>query len=394
MSVPPTPAFPGETPPESSAPNRDAPTAAGMSTQPTLPIATPRTTAQPQVEPPQNSPTFPPQPPASSSAPTSPPTPTPAGTYTSPPAPQQPVYTQPPAPSTAYPSTLPSPAAPHPQPPQVSVALPTEVSPPSTSAHRWRWIALAVAGVVLLATLGVGGFSLYATHEAQQPTLTAQAFCSDMETKQYTAAYHMLSSTYQAKTSQAQFVEDAGLHDQVDGPVAVCTVLHSSAPTGYTLQTIVGATLALRVTRHKPSEGSVTIIKEGTDWRVDTIASSLQGTTLAPLRVGITFCRALVAKDYAAAYNTFSSHERSGGTEAAFTATFTKAFGADLQITSCTPTVSSYTVTPDVTSATVDVAMQITLHVQGTGLVTIPATLGLVAENGAWKLDSIAIKSA
>jgi len=38
--------------------------------------------------------------------------------------------------------------------------------------------------------------------------------------------------------------------------------------------------------------------------------------------------------------------------------------------------------------------LQITLHVQGTTQVTIPASLALVTEGGAWKLDSITIKSA
>lgn len=260
--------------------------------------------------------------------------------------------------------------------------------------RRWQPIALGIVVVLLLATIGVGGFGIYAAHEAQQPTLAAQSFCRDVQAKQYTAAYQMLSSTYQAKRSQAQFVEEAGLHDQVDGPVAACAVLQSSAPQGYTLRLIDSATLALRITRHKPLDGSIRVIKEGSDWKVDSIATALQGTDLAPLFVGFTFCKALVAKDYVAAYNTFSSHQRSGGSESAFAATFAKAFGANLQITKCVPTVPSYVVAPKGASATVDVALQITLHVQGNAQVTIPAAFTFVSESGEWKLDSIAIKSA
>lgn len=248
--------------------------------------------------------------------------------------------------------------------------------------------------MLLLAVLGIGGFGLYATHEAQQPALAAQAFCRDIQTKQYDAAYHMLSSSYQAKTPQAQFVQQAGLHDQVDGPAAACAVVASNAPTGFTLRLVDGATLGMRITRHKPLDGNITVIKEGAGWKVNSIATSLQGTDLAPLFVGMTFCKALVAKDYAAVYNTFSSHERSGGSEAVFATTFTKAFGTNLEITGCTPTVASYAVAPNTSSATVDVALQVTFHVQGNGQVTIPATLAFVGESGAWKVDSIAIKSA
>ncbi len=262
-----------------------------------------------------------------------------------------------------------------------------------SQSRRQRPALIAVAALVLVA-LCIGAFGLYATHEAQQPALAAQAFCRDLQTGQYNAAYSMLSSDYQVKTSQAQFVEEAGLHDQVDGPVTNCAILRSNAPKGFTLQLIGGASIVARITRHKPLDGTITLIKEGADWKVENVGSSLQGTTLAPLRVGMTFCKALVAKDYATAYSTFSSHERSGGTESAFATTFTKAFGADQQLTGCTPTVTSYVVSPQANSATVDVALQITLHVQGNGQVTIPATIGFVTEGDAWKLDSIAIKSA
>lgn len=260
--------------------------------------------------------------------------------------------------------------------------------------RRPKWILIGVAAVLLLAVLGVGGFGLYATHEAQQPTLVAQTFCRDMQTRQYAAAYNMLSAAYQAKTTQTQFVDEAGLHDQVDGPVAACAVTGSSTPKGYTLQLVDSATLAMRMTRHKPLDGGITVIRDGNDWKVDTVARSLEGTDLAPLFVGLTFCKALVAKDYTAVYNTFSSHERSGGTEADFKATFTKAFGTNMEITKCTPAPTSYVVAPNATSAMVDVAMQITLHVQGNGQVTIPTTLTFISEHNEWKLDSIAVKSA
>lgn len=248
--------------------------------------------------------------------------------------------------------------------------------------------------MLLLAVLGVGGFGLYATHEAQQPTLAAQTFCRDIQTKQYDAAYRMLSSTYQAKMSRAQFVQEAGLHDQVDGSAAACAIVHSNVPTGFTLQLVDSATLGMRITRHKPLDGNITLIKEGTGWKVNSIATSLQGTDLAPLFVGMTFCKALVAKDYTAVYNTFSSHERSGGSESVFASTFTKAFGTNLEITGCTPTVASYTIAPNAASATVDVSLQVTFHMQGNGQVKIPATLAFVGEGGAWKVDSIAIKTA
>ncbi|HEX8034244.1 MAG TPA: hypothetical protein VF510_10370 [Ktedonobacterales bacterium] len=406
MSVPPTPETPGETPPASDAPTSNDSTVADLPTQPALPSVTPRTTGTPPTEaPPSHAHTLPPQPttppapayppatpvqgntspPAATPSRTQPPAPAPAQ-YTSPSALQQ-TQPQPPAHAQSKTYTTLAPSSPH-------ATLPDFASLPVKRTGQWRWIASAVSAVLLLVALGVGGFGLYATHEAQQPALAAQTFCRDIQTKQYDAAYHMLSSTYQAKTSQAQFVEEAGLHDQVDGPAAACAIMHNNAPTGFTLRLVDGATLGMRISRHKPLDGNITVIKEGTVWKVDSIATSLQGTDLAPLFVGMTFCKALVAKDYAAVYNTFSSHERSGGSEAVFAATFTKAFGANLEITGCTPTVASYVVASNATSATVDVALQLTFHVQGNGQVTIPATLAFVGESGAWKVDSIAIKSA
>jgi hypothetical protein len=299
---------------------------------------------------------------------------------------RQQTYTQPPAPAPTYPPAhLASPSA---------TESPLLESLARQGTRRPKWILIGVAAVLLLAVLGVGGFGLYASHEAQQPALTAQTFCRDLQTKQYPAAYQMLSSANQAKTTQTQFVEEAGLHDQVDGPVAACAVTDSSAPKGYTLRLIDSATLAVHIARHKPLDGSITVIRDGNDWKVSSIARSLQGTDLAPLFVGMTFCKALVAKDYTAVYNTFSSHERSGGTEAAFASTFTKAFGANLEITKCTPAPTSYAVATNGASATVDVALQMAFHLQGNGQVTIPAALTFVSEHGVWKVDSIAIKSA
>ncbi|MGZ6363244.1 MAG: hypothetical protein ACXWP0_16340, partial [Ktedonobacterales bacterium] len=399
MSVPPTPEPPDETPPASGAPTSNDSIIADLPTQPALPSVTPRTTGTPPTEaPPSHAQTFPPQPatppapayspatpaqgntspPAPAPSQTQPPTPTPAQypspaarqqMQTQPPSPAQ-AYTQPPAPAQSKTYTTLAPSSQH-------AVLPDFASLPVRHTGQRRWIAIAVVAVLLLAALSVGGFGLYATHEAQQPALAAQTFCRDLQTKQYDAAYHMLSSTYQAKTSQARFVEEAGLHDQVDGAAAACAIVRSNAPTGFTLQLVDGATLGMRITRHKPLDGDITVLKEGTSWKVDSIATSLQGTELAPLFVGMTFCKALVAKDYAAVYNTFSSHERSGGSESVFAATFTKAFGANLDITGCTPTVASYAVASNASSATVDVVMAYTgtlarnIEVEDTGVAAL-----------------------
>lgn len=398
MSVPPTPETPGETPPAGGASTSGAQsnpdhTAADLPTQPALPAAQPRTTGTPPTQAPRPQ-TYPPQ----QATPT-----TPQQTYTHPPTPQR-AYTQPPTPQQTTPPTpqrvYTQPPAPVPTYPPTNITLSSSPESPLLESlmlknnQRPKWISIGIAAVLLLALLGVGGFGLYATHEAQQSTVVAQTFCHDLQTKQYAAAYQMLSSTYQAKTTQAQFVEEADLHDQVDGPVAACAATSSSAPKGYTLRLIDSATLAVHISRHKPLDGSITLIRNGNGWKVNGIAPALQGTDLAPLFVGMTFCKALVAKDYPSVYNTFSTHERSGGTEADFAATFTKAFGTNMEIAKCIPAPTSYAVAPNAASATVDVALQITLHVQGNGQVTIPATLTFVREHGAWKVDSIAIKSA
>ena len=67
---------------------------------------------------------------------------------------------------------------------------------------RWLWITLGIVGVLLLALCGVCGFLTFA---APTPDKTLDAFCNDLNNKQYHDAYQQLSSGAQSSGSESSF---------------------------------------------------------------------------------------------------------------------------------------------------------------------------------------------
>src|SRR5690242_5229162 len=76
-------------------------------------------------------------------------------------------------------------------------------SDPAPKSRRGLWIGL-IAVVVVLLLVGGGALALsaYQSSEAAKPVSVANAFCQDLKTQNYTDAYSMLSSTYQAAIKQ------------------------------------------------------------------------------------------------------------------------------------------------------------------------------------------------
>lgn len=258
--------------------------------------------------------------------------------------------------------------------------------------RRLLTIGIVVVAALLILALGVVAFSAYATQRARQPFAVANAYCRDLRSHNYAAAYHLLSSSYQQTTTQAHFVADAALHDQVEGPITDCALTQNTPDS--TLHLIDSTTVPLRIVRRAPASGTLALSAHGDAWRIDALSGAAQGRDLGAIDVSHTFCSALANKDYNAAYATLSTEARSGASQDAFTAAFSRDFGTSQQLLDCAPTLASYTVTPAGDKATLDVTFHIGIQGnQGTTPVAVPATMQFVRENATWKLSSIAINA-
>jgi hypothetical protein len=232
-----------------------------------------------QPEPPQQ-PGYPPQPgyqpqPGYGQQPGYPQQPA-APPYTPPPPvappPYQPSYVQQPA----YPQQAPVyPQQPYMPPPQ-----------PQKSSNRGLFIGCGIAlAVVLLLCGGVGVagyFGLLKLGDAAKnigtaatASLVVTEFCTDMQSQNYGQAYQVLSSNVQSQQTQAQFVKAMQDRDTADGAIQLCTESQSDA-----LPTVSGstATIQIQVARgdsNNVKTGTLTLVQEGNDWKVDGSDSSL-----------------------------------------------------------------------------------------------------------------------
>jgi flagellar basal body-associated protein FliL len=260
-------------------------------------------------------------------------------------------------------------------------------APPKKKSRRGLWIILSIIVVLLLACIAGFGILFYnAAQIALQPLQAAQNFCNDLKTQDYSSAYNMLSTTYQGQVTQTQFTQGSQLHDQIDGKVQSCPLASNS---NFSFNLGNGPTTAsfnATVTRNKTFTGKISMIKEGSAWKVDALDQSLQGTDIGPIVVANTFCQALVAQDYQTAYNQLSARQHGLATEAQFASEIQSGgLGASVKIVGCTPNFTTYaaSVVPN-TKATLDSSLNISA--QGT-TVPVSTTLSFVYESGAWKID-------
>jgi hypothetical protein len=217
---------------------------------------------------------------------------------------------------------------------------------------------------------------------------TATAFCTDLKAQDYASAYGELSSGYQASLAQTQFTQAAKLHDQIDGPVTACGVPRQADAHGVSV-TDRAVTLPATIARKKTASGAITLVKQGSAWRLDKVDAALQGTDLGPLQVADTYCQALVRQDYPTAYSTFSSaYQSARGSEADFAARFQSLAQNGVKITACTPLLDTYTVAPDDESASL--GANLTLSVNGAAVPGgIRSTLTFKKEQAVWKIDDV-----
>lgn len=256
----------------------------------------------------------------------------------------------------------------------------------SASALTNRPLLVLGALTFLLIVTVVGGI-VYATSQAKQPSTLLSRYCTDLSHQNYADAYTLLSGRAQAQSSSTLWIQDAQLHDQIDGKVTSCTA--SQVNSGPLTFASAGASATLAIARTKTATGLVALSHEVGGWKVDKLDVKLQGTDLGPLQVAEQFCGALAKQDFTGAYADLSKREQAGASQADFTKDFTQALsGASAKVTGCTPQIKSYAV--QATSATVGVQMQLQVALSsGSTTAVVPLTFALVTESSGWKIDDI-----
>jgi hypothetical protein len=256
------------------------------------------------------------------------------------------------------------------------------------------WLALA-AGLGALLAVGIAAFSIraYARDQATAPGRVLQRYCSALLAHNYASAYALLDRSAQGAQTQAQFAADARLHDTVDGRVVACTGGQTASGWQYDLSFLLsppaGVALRTTVTRARlgARQGMVTIDRQSSAWRVQTIDAELQGTPLGPLQVADHFCRALAAGNYASAFGDLSAHqtavERSPANFAAEAARPEGVGYAD-----CAPDYRTYSVKGGAAMLGLTVDLRVATP-SGATVVSLPASATFVLERGSWKLDGL-----
>jgi len=259
---------------------------------------------------------------------------------------------------------------------------------PSTPLTRRFW--MTVAPIALILVLLVGGLLLagYNTANAElQPARMVQAYCMDLQARRFAQAYALLSSSYQAQVTKAQFTLTSQLQEQVDGKIRGCP-----NPTGPGIDLAFGqpeSHVAFLVTflRSRPFQGHIELIQHQGTWRIQAVEQSVAGTNVAPLVTANTFCSAIIKGDYEAAYATLSSRQQSIAPEQDFAQQLQSAFGGAVRLDSCTLDYASYHVQAN--SAAVAMKFNLTISMSSTGSLTtgLVSVLSFRLEHGGWKLD-------
>ncbi len=267
-------------------------------------------------------------------------------------------------------------------------------APAKKKPRRRLWVTLGVVGglLVVFCAGGVGLF-VYAAAQAAKPLEVATTFCADVKARDYSSAYGLLSTNYQSQIKQSAYVQTAQLQDQVDGPVKNCglqTGNSSSFSFDFNRKT---ASVAAQIVRNKALTGNIALVEEGSDWKIDSLDASLQGTDVGPLETGNSFCAALAAGNYGAAWQEFSADFKSKDPESQYVngikqglAQLSQQYGVAVKIGGCKLQLSTYTVSADDTSASVTSDLIVTAGAQSGDQ---PQKMALVKESDGWRIDSL-----
>jgi hypothetical protein len=200
--------------------------------------------------------------------------------------PEQPGQYPPPAYNQAPPPQYPQqPQQPlYPQQPQYAQQAPQQ---PKKSSKKGWIIGCSIAALVVLLACGGIGVALYIGAQkaadavqsgASAVTAAAQVtlYCTDIEEQQYGSAYQLLSKSAQGSHTQQEYTTLMQSLDTNAGQVATCNM-----DPNHTLPSINGntATAQVQVARGDNANlatGSVKLVLEDNQWKIDSADSSLK----------------------------------------------------------------------------------------------------------------------
>jgi hypothetical protein len=197
-------------------------------------------------------------------------------------APGYPTYGQgnpPTQPSQPYPQPVPQPYPPY-QPYPGQYAPPP--MPPKKS-NRTLWIVLgSVGGALLLLCItcsvlavALGGQIGKQIGPAFSAAYTVGTFCAGEQDQDYSTAYAQFSSNLQNQLTSDQFASAAASHDAENGKVTNCATDSSDSNGTSISDNQVTFTLRVQRANGPTTTGSVTLVKENGDFKIDSLDASL-----------------------------------------------------------------------------------------------------------------------
>ena len=252
-------------------------------------------------------------------------------------------------------------------------------------AHWGLLVALGALIVVLVAGLSVYN---YAASLAAQPARLMSDYCAALKRADYKTAYGLLAPPLQAQSPLTQYEADSAARDAISGRVTGCSATSAQRLSALSfLNNPRSLIYNVTLTRASQVSGQIGLARDASGWHVAALSSGVIGVDLEPLHTEQALCQAFVARKYDVAYGLLSApYQHEQGSEAAFA----RAFGSNLAITGCAPTLSGYTVDDADQRASLQVTLTVT--VSGSGASTklaLPAKVTLVREPDGWRVDTI-----
>lgn len=274
-----------------------------------------------------------------------------------------------------------SPSVPLDDTPTLPISAPSDPRPPAVTkrlrrrSHRRLWIALAC--VALLCVVAAAGV-VYGVTRYQQPERAATAFCADLTSQRYADAYALFSTGLRRQFTSTQFLQAAKTLDTLEGNLSACHYSHYQYSLG---SNVASAAFTLTRTKQGNLSGPLRLTHERDGWKVDTLDNGLLGVDLGALNAAQSYCAALQAQDYAAAYKTLGDSLQKTTSQAAYVADAQAHAQVDGAIQSCALTALGHGATASTASFTISMARaKLGAH---SGALTLTAT------QGVWRVTKV-----